>query len=106
MMNLMLEKMRQQAQAAVVLRCIPGNGHDLAEVDVAHLFAVGDQSPVDLRLFALEVDGLGKRLVVLEDHVAIMMRVVTAQLALKGIHVKTVAAQDVVEGCDDTGKEA
>ncbi len=58
----------------------------LPKVGVAHLFAVGDQSPVDLRLFALEVAGLGKGHVVLEEHVAIRMGVVTAQLALKGIH--------------------
>ncbi|MNL54735.1 hypothetical protein D3C87_1780890 [compost metagenome] len=57
MMNLVLEQVRQQAQTAVMLWRVTGDGHDLAEVCVAHLLTVGNQAPVHQGLLALEVVG-------------------------------------------------
>ena len=55
MMDLVLKQMGQQAQATVMLRGVTGDGHDFAEVGVAHLLAIGDQPAVDVGLFAKQV---------------------------------------------------
>ncbi|MNV12212.1 hypothetical protein D3C71_1028070 [compost metagenome] len=105
-MDLVFKQMGQQAQTTVVLRGVAGDGHDFAEVGVAHLLAVGDQPAVDVGLFANQVRCHEAGFVLLEKHPAIGMRVVAAQFALQGVHIKPVTGEDVVEGGADRGEEA
>lgn len=96
--DLVLEHMRQQAQALLALHPVrPHDAHVARQLVVAQHAAIGDQSVIRLGLFGMQVGTGGERLLRLEEALAVGVRRLAALLALEHVQVEPVHCQQVVE---------